>query len=236
LKTLGLIGGCSAESTSLYYAGLNALVRQARPGHGARVLLWSFDFAEIDAFCQAGRWSAALRRFREAGLWLQRGGAEALLICTNTMHRIAAPLAGGLQIPVINLIDATAEAVRRAGCARPALIGARFVMQEAFYRAQLEQAGLEVRLPSLGDQATVHDIIYDELVAGRASDAARARVRAVISRLGEAGADSVILGCTELGLLIRPGESPLPAFDTADIHIRAGAAFALGEPSAAAAP
>jgi aspartate racemase len=228
MKTLGLIGGCSAESTSLYYARLNALVRQQRPGHGAKLLVWSFDFEEIDACCQSADWDAALAKFRKAALWLQGGGAEALLLCTNTMHRIADALAAEVETPVLNIIDATAREIRRAGLQRPALLATRFVMQESFYRARLARAGLDVLLPDAHDQATVHSVIYDELICGRVTEASRVRLTEVISRLAAAGADSVILGCTELGLLIRDGEAPLPAFDTAEIHIQAGAAFALG--------
>ncbi len=229
VRTLGLIGGCSAESTSIYYARINQLVRERRPGHGAKLLLWSFDFDEIDACCRAGDWDLGLEKFVAAAGWLQAAGAQAILLCTNTMHRIAEPLAARLDTPLIHIVDQTAAAIQAAGLRRPILLGTRFTMTEAFYRQRLERFGLEVFLPDAAEQAAVHAVIYDELIAGQITDSGRRTLTSVIERLAAQGSDSVVLGCTELGLLIRPEDVSVPVFDTAEVHIAAAVAFALDE-------
>jgi aspartate racemase len=229
VRTIGLIGGCSAESTSIYYARINQLVRERRPGHGAKLLLWSFDFDEIDACCRTGDWDLALEKFAHAAGWLRAGGAEAIVLCTNTMHRIAEPLTARLDAPLIHIVDETAVAIKAAGLSRPILLGTRFTMTEAFYRQRLQRFGFEVFLPDAAEQDAIHAVIYDELIAGQITDAGQRTLTAVIERLAEHGADSVVLGCTELGLLIRPGDVSAPVFDTAEIHIAAAVAFTLDE-------
>jgi aspartate racemase len=232
MRTLGLIGGCSAEATTLYYAGLNRGVRAQRPGHGAKLLLWSFDVEAIDAHCRAEDWAAALEAFVTAARWLERGGAEGLMICTNTMHRIAEPLAAAVAIPLLHIGDIAAARAHRLGVRRPLLLGTRYLMQETFYRARLERAGLEVRLPAPCDQKLIHQIIYDELMDGRVTDGSRAALAAIVEdAVAQQGADGVILACTELGLALRDGEVSAPVLDTAALHIEAGVAFALAEPA-----
>lgn len=229
MRTLGLIGGCSAESTSIYYARINRLIRDQLPGHGAKLLLWSFDFDEIDACCQVGDWALGLVKFQRAASWLQHGGAQAVMLCTNTMHRIADPLAGGLDVPLIHIVDETAKAIVGAGRRRPILLGTRFTMQEPFYKERLERFGLEVRVPSETEREVVHKIIYDELIQGQVNEVDRSILQQLIKWLAEDGADSVILGCTELGLIIRPEDVAVPVFDTAEIHIQAAVRFAMAK-------
>jgi aspartate racemase len=229
MRTLGLIGGCSAESTAIYYARINRLVRDRAPGHGAKLLLWSFDFEEIDACCQTGDWDLALEKFMKAAHWLQAAGADALLICTNTMHRIADRLGEALDIPLIHIIDETAKAIVAAGRRRPILLGTRFTMQEPFYRERLEAFGLDVRTPTITEREAIHEIIYDELMEGRVNMTDRRLVKRIIDRLAADGADSVILGCTELGMIIGPDDVDVPVFDTAEVHSQAAARFALEE-------
>lgn len=227
MKTLGLIGGCSAESTSLYYARINRLVRERMPGHGAKLLLWSFDFDEIDACCQAGDWNQALEKFARAATWLQSGGAEAILMATNTMHRIADPLAVMLDVPLIHIVDETAQVIVAAKLKRPILLGTRFTMAEAFYRDRLEQHGLEVLVPSGIKREAVHEVIYDELIQGRVNESDRRILQRIVGQLVEEGADSVILGCTELGMILGPENVAVPVFDTAELHAQAAVRFTL---------
>ncbi len=235
MRTLGLIGGCSAESTSIYYARINQLVREAMPGHGAKLLLWSFDFEDIDACCRTGNWDLGLEKFAKAARWLQAGGADAILLATNTMHKIADPLAAGLDVPLIHIIDETAAAIIGKGLSRPVLLGTRFTMKEPFYRDRLMSHGLTPFLPAPADQEAIHAVIYEELIPGRVTDDGRKTLAGVVESLARAGADSVILGCTELGLIIGPGDVPVAVFDTAEIHIKAAVAFALAQPALEAA-
>lgn len=234
MRTLGLIGGCGAEATSLYYAGLNRGVRERRPGHGANLLLWSFDVEAIDAHCRTSDWEAALADFARAARWLEAGGAEALLICTNTMHRIADPLAANIAMPLLHIGDITAQRARDLGVRRPLLLGTRYLMTQTFYRERLEGHGLQVLLPSSAGQDLVHRVIYDELMDGRVEAASRAALTRLIEEGVAQGADGAILACTELGLLLRADDVDVPLLDTAQLHIQAGVAFLLAdEPHAA---
>lgn len=232
MRTIGLIGGCGAESTSLYYSGINRGVWEQRPGHGAKVLLWSFDVEEIDALCRVGDWATAGERFTEAGLWLQKGGADAILICTNSMHRIAETVSASLSAPLIHIIDVTSAAIEAAGCRTPLLLGTRYTMRETFYRERLAKAGLEVRVPSESNQDQLHALIYDELMAGVVSEDGRELLLEVSRAAIDAGADSVILACTELGLAMKAGDIAQPVFDTASLHIAAAVRFSLSQASA----
>lgn len=231
MRMLGLIGGCGAESSALYYARINRLVRARCPGHGARLLLWSFDVEEIDRCCRAGDWATALGKFQTAGNWLEAGGAAAILLCTNTMHKIADDLARSLNGPLIHIVDETARALAPHGHTRPALLGTRYTMGEGFYRERLEQHGLEPRLPKASEQDVVHRLIYEELMAGRVSDTGREQLARIVERLVGLGADSVILGCTELGLAVSEGDVSVAVYDTTEIHCQAAVAFALGQGS-----
>jgi len=228
IRMLGLIGGCGAESTAFYYTRINRLVRARWPGRGARLLLWSFDVEDIDRCCRAGDWPAALAKFECAGRWLEAGGADALLICTNTMHCIADELVRSLSGPLINIVDETARALQTRGHGRPALLGTRYTMREPFYRERLSLHGIEARLPDPTEQELIHELIYAELMQGRATKSGKARLTAIVERLVDAGADSVILGCTELGMALGDGDVSVAVYDTAEIHCQAAVRFALG--------
>lgn len=231
MATLGLLGGMSWESTIPYYRLINETVRERLGGHhSAPLVLYSVDFAAIEALQARGDWDAAGRLLVDAGTALERAGAQALVLCTNTMHRVADALEAGVGLPLLHIGDATGAAVRAAGLARVGLLGTRFTMEQAFYRERLARsAGVEVLVPGAEDRDQVHRIIYQELCHGEFLDASREVFRAVIGRLVEAGAQGVILGCTEIGLLVGPRQSPVPLFDTAALHARHAALWALDE-------
>ena len=228
IRQIGLIGGCSAESTAHYYAHINAEVRKARPGHGARILMWSFDFDEINSLIERDDWDAAADKFIHAAQWLKRGGAEAILICTNTMHKIADDVADAVTVPLIHLIDETVSSLRARRLRRPLLLGTRFTMNLPFYRERLIARDLEPVLPQTAERQAVHSVIYDELIEGKITREGKERLESVISNGALAGADCVILGCTELGMVLKDGEAALPVADTTLIHADAAVRFALG--------
>ncbi|WP_421838558.1 aspartate/glutamate racemase family protein [Novosphingobium sp.] len=230
MKTLGLIGGMSWESSAEYYRLINQGVRdRLGPKASARLVLWSFDFAEIAALQAAGQWRALDALMVDAARRLEAAGAEALVICTNTMHKSAPEIEAACALPLLHIADPTAEALKAGGHTRVALLGTAFTMEQAFYRARLEeQHGLEVLIPEAEDRALVHRVIYEELVAGRIEEASREAYRAVIARLIARGATAVILGCTEIMLLIGPEDSGVPLFDTTRLHAEAAVALALG--------
>lgn len=223
MMTIGLIGGMSWESSAEYYRLLNEGVRdRLGPTASARCILWSFDFAEIEQLQHAGDWDRLSALMVGAAQRLEGAGADALLLCTNSMHRTAPAIEAGISIPLLHIADPAAEAIRAAGLSRVGLLGTAFTMEQAFYRERLETLhGLEVIIPEAEDRALVHRVIYEELVAGRVLDASRAAYRGVIARLVEAGAEAVILGCTEIMLLVRPEDSPVPLFDTTALHVAA---------------
>lgn len=229
MRTLGLIGGMSWESTALYYRHLNELARERLGGlHSARLLLWSFDFAEIAQLQHAGDWDGAAARLGDAAQRLERGGAEALVLCTNTMHKLADQMQAEVTIPLLHIADATAEAILRAGCRQPALLATGFTMKESFYSGRLrDRHGLLPLLPDEAGQALVHRIIYDELCRGVVLPASKAAYLDEIVKLRQAGADSVILGCTEITMLIGQDDVDIPVFDTTRLHAEAAMDFAL---------
>lgn len=229
MATLGLLGGMSWESTIPYYRVVNETVRERLGGHhSAPLLLYSVDFAAIEALQARGDWDAAGRLLVDAGVALQRAGAQALVLCTNTMHRVADALEAGVALPLLHIADATAAAVCAAGLARVGLLGTRFTMEQPFYRERLARsAGVEVLVPGAEDRDQVHRVIYQELCHGEFRDTSRECFQAVIGRLVAAGAQGVILGCTEIGLLVGPRQSPVPLFDTAALHARHAALWAL---------
>jgi len=227
MKTLGLLGGMSAESTTLYYQELNRLVRARLGGmHSAELIVWSIDFAPMAELQAAGDWDAAGRQLAEAAARLEAAGAQAILICANTMHLVAPQIQAAIGIPVIHIADATATAVKGHGCARPLLLATRFTMEKPFYRDRLAEQGIEAAVPDEADRDRLHAIIYDELVQGAISPASRAEVLAMIARATDC--DSVIFGCTEIGLLLSPDDLDRPVIDTALVHAQAGVDFALG--------
>lgn len=229
-KVIGLIGGLSWESSAEYYRLINEAVRARLGGvASARCLMWSFDFAEVEALQAAGDWDAATALMVDAGRRLERGGAEVLLICSNTMHRMAGEVAGAVSVPLLHIADPTAARVKAAGLTRVGLLGTAFTMEQDFYKGRLAtRHGLDVLVPEAEDRAVVHRIIYEELVQGRIEAASRDAYRAVIARLVARGAEAVILGCTEIMLLVRSEDSPVPLFDTTALHAEAAVAFALG--------
>ena len=228
-KVIGLLGGMSWESSAEYYRIINEAVRERLGGlHSARCLMWSFDFATVEALQHAGRWDDATALMIDAARRLERGGADFILICTNTMHRMADAVQAAIGIPILHIADPTAERIKAAGLRRIGLLGTAFTMEQDFYKGRLaRQHGLEVLVPEDADRATVHRIIYDELVQGRVEPASRAAYREIIARLVARGAEAVILGCTEIMLLVKPEDSNVPQFDTTAIHAEVAVERAL---------
>jgi len=218
--TIGLIGGMSWESSAEYYRIINQEVRRRLGGvNSARSLMFSVDFGEIEHMQHAGDWEALTAEMVDAAQRLERGGADFILICTNTMHRMAKEVAGGVAIPLLHIADPTAEKIKAAGHRRIGLLGTAFTMEQDFYKGRLgEQFGLDVLVPDDADRAIVHQIIYEELVAGKVLAASREAYRGVIARLVERGAEAIILGCTEIMLLVKPEDSSVPLFDTTTLH------------------
>lgn len=229
MKMLGLIGGMSAESTVVYYQLLNRLVRERLGGlHSARLLLWSVDFAPIAELQAKDDWAATGRALAEAARQLERAGAEALLICANTMHTNAPEVRAATSVPLIHIADATAAALKAKGVTRPLLLATRFTMEKPFYRDRLAELGLESMVPGPDARERLHALIYDELCRGVIRPESRAAVLGMIDEGRAAGADGVIFGCTEVGLLLDPADMPLPTVDSAVAHCEAAAAFAFG--------
>ncbi|MFH9351989.1 aspartate/glutamate racemase family protein [Kitasatospora sp. NPDC017646] len=228
MKTLGLIGGMSWESTAEYYRLLNELTRDRLGGlHSARLVLYSVDFAAIEQLQAAGRWEEAGAVLADAARSLEAAGAELLLICTNTMHKVADQVAAAVTVPLLHLADATADAVRAAGLRRIGLLGTAFTMEQEFYRGRLAACGLDVLVPDAASRTLVHRVIYEELCLGVVREESRAAYRQVIEELVAAGAEGIVLGCTEIELLVRPQDSPVPVFPTARLHAEAAVAAAL---------
>ena len=229
MRLLGLIGGMSWESTAIYYRLLNEIARERLGGlHSARLLLWSVDFAEVARLQHQGDWAAAGELLAEAAKRLEQAGAEALVLCTNTMHKLADELQAAVCIPLLHIADPTGAALAAAGSRRPALLATRFTMEQPFYAERLRaRYGLEPMVPDEAGRAMVHGVIYEELCRGVVRVGSKARYLAQIARLHEAGADAVILGCTEVGMLIGQGDLDLPVFDTTRLHAEAAMEFAL---------
>lgn len=229
LPVIGLIGGLSFESSAEYYRLINEGVRARRGGlRSARCLMWSFDFGEIEALQHAGEWDRATALMIDAARRVQNGGADFFLICSNTMHRMADAIAAAVDIPLLHIADPTGERIAASGIKRVGLLGTAFTMEQEFYKGRLAQRfGLDVIIPDADDRALVHRVIYDELVQGKIVPASRQRYRDVIARLVERGADGIVLGCTEIMLLVRPQDSAVPLFDTTRLHVEAAIARAL---------
>ena len=230
MKVLGLIGGMSWESTTVYYQLLNRLARdRLGASHSAALILWSVDFEPIVHMQAAGEWAAAAAVLVDAARRLEQAGAEAILICANTMHLMAAEVQAAVKAPVIHVADATAAAITAAGVKRPLLLATRYTMQTPFYRERLALHGVDALVPEQDDRDRLQRIIFEELVRGVFNPASKAAMLEIIETGGrEHGADGVILGCTEFGLLLKADDLDLPVFDTAEIHARAGMDFSLG--------
>jgi len=230
MRRIGLIGGMSWESTAVYYRLLNQLVREELGGlHSAECVLYSVDFAEIQAMQASGSWDVAAERLSNAARLLEGAGVDMVLICTNTMHKVADVVEASVSVPLLHLADTTAEAVRAAGVRTVGLLGTAFTMEQDFYRDRLASHGLEVLVPEAEDRGLVHRVIFDELCLGVVQDASREAFRAVIDRLTERGAAGVILGCTEIELLVGQDDSPVPVFPTTRLHAEAAVRLALEE-------
>ncbi len=230
MKTIGLIGGLSWESSIEYYRIINQETQRRLGGlHSAKCLMHSFDFAEIEALQAAGDWKAATKRMIAAARSLEGAGADCIVICSNTMHRMADDVAAAVDLPLIHIADATAEFILADGLQSVGLLGTRYTMEQDFYKGRMaDRFGLDVRIPDAEGRDIVHRIIYEELVRGVIKSDSRAGYQAVIENLRENGAQAVILGCTEIGLLIKPEHCPIPSYDTTYLHALAAVEWALG--------
>jgi aspartate racemase len=228
-KTIGMIGGMSWESSIEYYRIVNQAVREKLGGlHSAKSIMYSVEFAEIEELQHQNQWDKLAEIMVEAGRSLEKGGADFVIICTNTMHKLYDKVQQAIKIPMLNIADATAEKIKAEGIDRIALLGTRFTMEEDFYKGRLvEKYGLEVMIPSPDQMETVHRVIYDELCPGIIKPDSKHRYAAIIQDMVAKGAGGVILGCTEIGLLVKPEDSPVPLFDTTEIHARAAVDYAL---------
>lgn len=231
MKTIGLLGGMTWHSTVEYYRLINAGIQGRLGGsHSAQCILYSVEFAEVERLQNAGGWDALAGFMVEAAKRVEQAGADFLLICANTMHRLAGAVEAAVSIPLLHIADATADGVRKQGLRTVGLLGTRFTMEQDFYRDRLEkQHSLRVLIPDEKERKTVHDIIYCELGHGIISEASRDAYRSIIGNLHARGAEGVILGCTEIPLLIRPGDYPIPLFDTTALHAQAAVEWALRE-------
>ena len=229
MKTIGLIGGLSWESSVEYYRIINQETQRRLGGlHSADCVMVSFDFAEIESLQAAGEWDAATQCMVAAAEKLARAGADCIVICSNTMHRMAADIEAAVDLPLIHIADATARPILEASIKTVGLLGTRFTMEQNFYRGRMiEKFGLEVLIPDAAGRDIVHRIIYDELVRGEIKAESRQLYQTVIADLKAKGAEAVILGCTEIGLLIKPEDSPLPSYDTTVLHALAAVDWAL---------
>lgn len=230
MKTIGLIGGMSFESTAIYYRLINEDVRARLGGHhSAKLILWSVDFAEIEVMQRAGEWDKAGAEMGAVARQLEAAGAEAIVLCTNTMHRVAGQIEQAVRIPFLHIADATAAALKTAGKRRPLLLATRYTMEQAFYKGRLAaRHGVEAVVPDAEGRTIVHDVIYQELVHGIVKDDSRRRYLAVVDEAAHQGIDSIIFGCTEIGMLLSPSDAALPCFDTTALHAKAAVDFALG--------
>lgn len=231
MKTIGLIGGMSWESTLVYYRLINEGVRERLAGlHSAKCLLYSVDFAEIEPLQRSDQWEEAGRRLASAAQLIESGGADFLLLCTNTMHKVAEMIQKSIGIPLLHIADPTAQTVKRRSIKKVGLLGTAITMTESFYRGRLSSHyGLEVLVPPEPDLCTVHRIIYQELCVGRIVHTSRREFARIMGQLVERGAEAIILGCTEIGLLVREDDCQVPLFDTTRLHAEAAVEYALAD-------
>lgn len=231
MKTIGLVGGMSWESTAIYYRAINERVRERLGGlHSAKIVLVSIDFAELAALQREERWTEAGERMVGAARTLAAAGADFLVLTANTMHRVAPAVVDAVPLPLLHVVDVTAAAVRAAGARAVGLLGTRFTMEDDFFRERLRSPhGVRSIVPGAEDRELVHRVIYDELCVGVVRETSRARFREIVGRLVAAGAEGVILGCTELSMILAPADAPVPLWDTATIHATAAADLALAD-------
>lgn len=229
MKTIGLLGGMSWESTIPYYRLINEGVKQRLGGlHSASLILYSVDFHEIEAYQASGEWDKAGEMLAQAAVGLERAGAEGIVLCTNTMHKVASHIEARCSLPFLHIADATGRAITNAGMKRVALLGTRYTMEQDFYRGRLRSPfDIECIVPEEADRVRINQIIFEELCLGTFSDASRQYYLSVMDKLAKQGAEGVIFGCTEIGLLVPADESPIPVFDTAAIHAADAVEFML---------
>jgi len=231
MKTIGLIGGMSWESSVEYYRIINETTKAKLGGlHSAKSIMYSVDFAEIELLQHQGRWQEAAQMLIDAAKSVENGGADFVVLCTNTMHKVADDIQAHIHIPFLHIADATARQIKDSGLNKVGLLGTRFTMEEDFYKSRLTQKyGLDVIIPNAEGREIVHRVIYDELVVGQIRQDSKQRYLDIIQRLVEDGAEGIILGCTEIGLLVRDGDCRVPLFDTTKIHAVAAVEYALAE-------
>jgi aspartate racemase len=229
VKVIGLIGGMSWESTVPYYRAINETIKERLGGlHSARIILYSVDFHDVERLQQSGDWMAAGALLAGVAQAVERAGAEGLVLCTNTMHKVADAIEAAVSIPLLHIADATAKEIRVTGVSTVGLLGTRFTMEQGFYKERLqEDFGLRVLTPGEQDRQIVHRVIYEELCLGRIIEASRSEFRRIMAELVSQGAEAVILGCTEITLLVGPADAAVPLFDTTSIHARRAAEWAL---------
>ncbi|HVU14243.1 MAG TPA: aspartate/glutamate racemase family protein [Phototrophicaceae bacterium] len=229
MKTIGMIGGMSWESSIEYYRMVNETVKLRLGGlHSAQCLMYSVDFAQIEQYQHESRWQEAGQVMADAARRLERGGADFIVLCTNTMHKLADYIEQAVEIPLLHIADPTAQAIQAAGITKVGLLGTAFTMEQDFYRGRLtDKYGLDVLIPDADERAIIHRVIYDELVLGIVKDESREAYKHIIDHLVERGAQGIILGCTEIMLLISPNDCPVPSFDTTTLHAVAAVDYAL---------
>jgi len=231
MKTIGLIGGMSWESSTSYYRIINETVKAKLGGfHSAKCILYSVDFAEIEHLQEQGKWQEVAQILIDAARSIEKGGADFVILCTNTMHKMADDIQANIDIPFLHIADATAQQINASGINKVGLLGTRVTMEEEFYKGRLAQKhGLEVLIPNDDDREIVHRVIYDELVVGQIRQESKEQYIGIIQRLVNVGAKGIILGCTEIGLLIQAGDCQAPLFDTTEVHATAAVEYALAE-------
>ncbi|MDK8180194.1 aspartate/glutamate racemase family protein [Paenibacillus sp. UMB4589-SE434] len=219
MKTIGLIGGMSWESSSAYYQIINEEVKKRLGGlHSAKCLLYSVDFAEVERYQARGEWEKSGKLLGDVALSLEKGGAEFIVICTNTMHKVIEYIEEKINIPVLHIAEATATHIKKSNVSTVGLLGTKFTMEQDFYKSRIESNGIKVLVPDLSERDMVHKVIYEELCLGNIQQASRDYYKKVIKRLVDSGAEGIILGCTEIGMLVKQEDSEVPVFDTTVIH------------------
>ena len=228
MKTIGLLGGVSWESTAIYYRLINRAVNARLGGyHSAKIALYSYDFTDMELLARTAQWEALAARLIDGAQRVQRAGADMVVMCANTMHHEAEAVARAVPLPLLHICDCTAAKIKADGLKRVSLLGTRYTMEEDFYKARLKANGLDVFVPDDADRQTVHRVIFDELVRGHVEPSSRAAYRELIARQVEKGAEGIILGCTEIPMLIGPEDSAVPLYDTTELHALAAVEAAL---------
>lgn len=230
MKTIGLIGGMSWESTVTYYELINETVKKELGGlHSAKILLYSVDFAEIEEYQASGAWDKSAQVLSQVAINLEKAGADFIVICTNTMHKVAPQIKEKINVPILHIAEATAETLKEKGITKVGLLGTKYTMTQAFYKDKLVEAGIEVLIPDEAGVETVNDVIYHELCLGKICHESKEKFLKIIDQLRDRGAQGVILGCTEIGLLVQQADTTLPVFDTTLIHAAKAAMYAIAE-------